>query len=99
MRRPWPLIHNAKSPVSFAQNTVLGWLLSMAGRFEVTPVIAVPELSLDLAKRDPTGLSGKGETAQPVCVDLLCSGDLENKLSRAMQHWTIKRCAQPLKWA
>jgi hypothetical protein len=28
---PGPLIHDAKSPVSFAQNTVLGWLLSMAG--------------------------------------------------------------------
>jgi hypothetical protein len=26
----------------------------MAGRFEVTPVIAVPELSLDLAKLDLT---------------------------------------------
>jgi hypothetical protein len=42
------LAHDAQSPVSFVRNTVLGRLLSMAGRFEVTPVIAVPELSLDL---------------------------------------------------
>ena len=46
--------HDAQPPVSFERNTVLGWLLSMAGRFAVTPVIAVPELSLGLAKLDLT---------------------------------------------
>ena len=40
--------HDALPPVPFERNTVLGRLLSMAGSFEVTPVIAVPELSLDL---------------------------------------------------
>ena len=39
---------DAKSPVSFERNTVLGRLLSMAGRFEMTRVIAVSRHSLDL---------------------------------------------------
>ena len=40
--------HDAPSPVSFERNTVLGRLLSMAGRFEVAAMIAAPEHSLDL---------------------------------------------------
>jgi hypothetical protein len=35
----------------------------MAGRFEVTRVIAVPELSLDLVQRDPTGFPDRVERA------------------------------------
>jgi hypothetical protein len=40
--------HDALPPVSFARNTVLGWLLSMAWRFETGPEITVSELSLEL---------------------------------------------------
>ena len=42
------LIPDAPSPVSFARNTVLGWFLSMAWRFEAGPEITVSELSLEL---------------------------------------------------
>ena len=49
-------IHDALSAVLFERKTVLGRLLSMAGRFEVKPVIAGSERSLDLAQRDPPGL-------------------------------------------
>ena len=41
-------VFDAKLPVSFGRNTALGRLLSMAGRFEVTPVTAVSECSLSL---------------------------------------------------
>ena len=46
---------DAPSPVSFARNTVLGSLLSMAGRFEVTPVIIQQGFyNWDISQRDPT---------------------------------------------
>ena len=50
------LINDAKSPVPFERNTVLGRLLSMAGGFEVPAMMAASERSLDLAQRDPTDL-------------------------------------------
>ena len=46
---PLTLGPRAKSPVSFARNTVFGRILSMAGRFEAVATVAVPELSLDLS--------------------------------------------------
>ena len=45
---PPPLAPDAPSPVSFARNTVLGPLLSMAGRFGAVAMIAVSEGSLSL---------------------------------------------------
>ena len=47
----WPPVHDAQSPVSFAWKTVLGWLLSMAGRFEAVAMITVSWTGLGLAQR------------------------------------------------
>jgi hypothetical protein len=41
-------VFDAKLPVSFARNTALGRLLSMAGSFEAVAMIAVSEGSLSL---------------------------------------------------
>ena len=41
-------VPDAKLPVSFARNTVLGPLLSMAGGFEAGPTITVSRHGLDL---------------------------------------------------
>jgi hypothetical protein len=65
----WLLIHDALPPASFERNTVLGRLLLMAGRFEVTLVIAVSGHSLNLGQRDPTGLLDRvGRVARFVSI-------------------------------
>ena len=49
------LINDAKSPVPFERNTVLGRLLSVAGGFEMTPVIMQQGFdNWDISQRDPT---------------------------------------------
>jgi hypothetical protein len=48
-------MNNAPSPVPFERNTVLGRLLSMAGGFEVMPVIIQQGFdNWDISQRDPT---------------------------------------------